>query len=134
MKIISEKIFTLKDLEVYKLSRELSKIAWGIYQELDWQIKKIIGDQFIEATDSVGSNIAEGYGRFHYLDRVKFLYNSRGSLLESRHFFELLKERKLIKNQDLQKKYLEIYIQLRPKLNGLIESIYKNKSPITNNK
>lgn len=116
-----EKVFILENLDVYKLSRELSFVAWKIYQELDWQIRKIIGDQFIEATDSVGGNIAEGYGRFHYLDRIKFLYNARGSLLESRHFFELLRERKLIKNLDLEKEYLKIYGKLRPKLNGLIE-------------
>lgn len=127
-----EKVFILEDLEVYRLSRELSAVAWKIYLELEWQIKKIIGDQFIEATDSVGGNISEGYGRFHYLDRIKFFYNARGSLLESRHFFELLRERKLIKNLDLEKEYLNIYRKLRPKLNGLIESIYKNKTP--NNK
>jgi len=34
----------LKDLEVYKLARELSKIGWEIYQDLDWQDKKTMGD------------------------------------------------------------------------------------------
>jgi len=34
----------LKDLEVYKLSRELSKECWEIYEKYDWQIKKVIGD------------------------------------------------------------------------------------------
>ena len=46
----------LKDLVVYRLARELSKIAWGIYSKLSWQEKKIIGDQFIESIDSVGAN------------------------------------------------------------------------------
>lgn len=46
----------LKDLTVYKLARELSKIAWEIYSKLSWQEKKIIGDQFIESIDSVGAN------------------------------------------------------------------------------
>ena len=27
----------LKDLEVYRLARELSKIGWEIYQKLSWQ-------------------------------------------------------------------------------------------------
>ena len=85
----------LNDLEVYKLARELSKIGWEIYQNLNWQTKKIMGDQFIESTDSVGANIAEGYGRFHYLDKIKFYYNSRASLIEcNEHWIELLKERK----------------------------------------
>ncbi|MCL5667302.1 MAG: four helix bundle protein [Patescibacteria group bacterium] len=84
----------LKNLEVYQLSRELSKLAWKIYEPLDWHIKKINGDQFIESTDSTGANIAEGYGRFHYLDKIKFFYNCRGSLMEcAQHWIELLFEK-----------------------------------------
>jgi four helix bundle protein len=77
-----KKHILLNDLEIYKLARELSKIAWEIYNSFDWQTKKIMGDQFIEAADSVGANIAEGYGRFHYLERIKFCYNGRASLFE----------------------------------------------------
>ena len=70
------KYITLENLEAYKLSRKLSKISWNVYEKFDWRIKKIIGDQFIESTDSGGANIAEGYGRFHFLDKVKFYYNA----------------------------------------------------------
>jgi four helix bundle protein len=87
------KFIPLKDLVVYQLSRELSKIGWEIYESLDWRDKKIMGDQFIEATDSAGANIAEGYFRYHFLERIKFYYNSRGSLAEStEHWLKLLKE------------------------------------------
>jgi len=81
----------LKDLEVYRLARELSQTSWKVYESLNWQDKKIMGGQFIEAIDSVGANIAEGYGRYHYLDKIKFYYNSRASLLEAcQHWLELL--------------------------------------------
>jgi four helix bundle protein len=75
-----KKYIPLRDLEVYKLARELSKIGWEIYDSLDWQTKKIMGDQFIEAPASAAANIAEGYGRHHYLDKIKFFYNARASL------------------------------------------------------
>ena len=52
------KYIELKDLDVYKLARELSRIAWEIYSKFDWQTKKIIGDQFITAIYSVGANIS----------------------------------------------------------------------------
>jgi len=71
----------LNDLEIYNLAREISCDAWEIYKEMGWQTKRVIGDQFITAIDSTGANIAEGFGRFHYLDRNKFNYNARGSLL-----------------------------------------------------
>ena len=83
----------LEDLEVYKLSRELSRLGWSIYDRLEWQEKKIMGDQFITATDSFGANIAEGYGRFHYLDKIRFYYHSRGSLAEAIHWLEIMSER-----------------------------------------
>lgn len=123
-----KKIITLENLEIYQLAVKLSQTSWQIYLGLDWQIRKITGDQFIEATDSVGGNIAEGYGRFHYLDRIKFMYNARGSLLESRHWFERLKERSLIKGKKLIQDYLATYEKLRPKLNSFIDSLYESKN------
>ena len=119
---------SLEKLGVYRLARQLSKIAWQIYDKLDWRIQKIIGEQFVQSTDSVGANIAEGYGRFHYLDKVKFYYNARGSLLESRHWFDLLGEREFLKEKQ-KTDYLECYRQLRPSLNALINSVLKAKSP-----
>ena len=106
----------LKDLEVYQLARKFSRKAWTIYEGLSWKDQKIMGDQFIESADSVGSNIAEGYARYHYRDKVKFYYYSRGSLSEScNHWLELLYERERISHtsfediKDLQK---EIEIRL----------------------
>ncbi|MEK7597336.1 MAG: four helix bundle protein [Patescibacteria group bacterium] len=120
----------VKDLEIYKLARELSKLAWEIYNKFDWQTKKVIGDQFIEATDSVGANIVEGYSRYHYLDKIKFYYTSRASLSESKdHWLELLFERKII-DESNYKKFKEIGERLAVKLNNFIKSTYKAKEEI----
>lgn len=125
---MKKKYIPLKDLEVYNLARELSKIAWEIYQGLDWRDKKTMGDQFLEATDSTGANIAEGYGRFHYLDKIKFYYNSRGSLNECNdHWIELLYERNKVDNGKY-KRFKTIAEKLRIKLNNFITSIYKARN------
>jgi four helix bundle protein len=42
---------------------------------------------------SVSGNIAEAFGRFHYLDKSNFCFNARGSLEETRNY--------LIVSQDL---------------------------------
>lgn len=124
---IKRKYILLANLEVYKLARELSKIGWEIYEALDWRIKKITGDQFIESTDSVGANIAEGYGRFHYLEKIKFYYNSRASLMECNdHWLELLNERGKV-NKKLYMKYKDIAKELSIKLNNFISSTYKSR-------
>lgn len=84
---------TLNELEIYRVSRECSREAWNVYSTLRWEDKKTMGDQWISAIDSIGANIAEGFGRFHYLDRNRFNYNARGSLIEAIHWTELLTER-----------------------------------------
>ena len=108
-------------MEIYRLAKEISKDAWEIYRKMDWHTKKIIGDQYITSIDSIGANIAEGFGRFHYLDRNKFNYNSRGSLIESIHWLGLLKERNIIPI----KIYNDLNIKLRKlmiKLNNYIKT------------
>ena len=118
----------LKDLEIYTLARELSSIGWEIYESLNWQDKKIIGDQFIRAIDSVGANIAEGYSRYHYLDKIKFYYTSRASLAEScDHWLELLYERKKINSENYDR-IKGIRKDLSIKLNNFISSTYKLKN------
>lgn len=117
----------LKDLEAYKLAREYSQHAWTIYEILDWMKKKIFGDQMVRSIDSVGANIAEGYGRYHYLDKIKFYYNARGSLLEAQHWIDLINERRIIAQE--RHKYLTSLNQsILLKINGLIKSQYIRKS------
>ncbi len=118
----------LQKLEVYQLARELSKKAWVIYTKMSWQEKKIIGDQFISSTDSIGANIAEGYGRYHYLDRVRFLYNARGSMLEAiNHWLELQVERNKISQPEFDEiKFIADKLSI--KLNNFIRSIYESKN------
>lgn len=127
-----KKYILLKNLDVYMLARNLSKIGWEIYKRLDWRDKKTMGDQFIESIDSVGANIAEGYNRFHFLDKIKFYYNSRASLSESvDHWLELLYERDKIKKEEYEQ-FKEISEKLAFKLNNFINSTYKSKSNLAN--
>jgi four helix bundle protein len=110
----------LKDLEVYKLSRKLSTIAWGIFCRMDFMDKKHIGDQFLRSVDSVGANIAEGYGRYHYLDKVRFYYNSRASHYEAfTHWLELMLEREKVSKSEFDS-ISGTALKLQVKLNNFI--------------
>ena len=117
----------LKDLKIYQKALIISNKSWEIYKNFTWQVKKTIGDQFITAIDSTGANIAEGYGRFHYLDRIKFYYNSRGSLLESLHWLELLVSRDLITKNDYNS-ITALLEDLNLLLNAFIKSNYQSKN------
>jgi four helix bundle protein len=117
----------IKELNVYQLARKLSAIAWAIYTKMTFEEKKIMGDQFIRATDSVGANIAEGYSRFHYLDKVKFYYYARASQSEAtEHWLDLLHERGLI-IQEVYNEFNAISKDLQLKLNNFIKTTRDEK-------
>ena len=116
----------LQELLPYKAALQLSSDSWIIYSRLDWQHRKIIGDQFITAVDSVGANIAEGYGRYHYLDRIKFYYNSRGSLLEVKHWLHLLDQRVIITKEEYTTLAM-LLEKLHYQLNTFIKACYPKK-------
>jgi four helix bundle protein len=118
---------TLKDLKVYQLSRKLSSIAWNIYSQMSFEDKKIMGDQFIRSTDSIGANIAEGYSRFHYLDKVRFYYNARASQSEATdHWLDLLFERNKIP-KDIFDEFALISKDLQIRLNNFIKTTKDEK-------
>jgi len=122
-----QRYIPLKELVVYQISRELSRAAWDIYATMNYEQKKIMGDQFIRATDSVGANIVEGYGRFHYLDQVRFYYIARASLQEAFfHWLELMYEREWI-SEDIYNPLSERATQLQVKLNNFITTTKKQK-------
>ena len=109
----------LGELQVYQITLELSDQAWIIYQNLPKQFQFDIGSQFLRAVDSIGANIAEGYGRYHYKDSMTFYYNARGSLWESKHWLLLLKKRDFIEQEAFHDFLIKIE-SLGKKLNNFI--------------
>jgi len=84
---------TIKELKVYFVAVQLSDLAWDIFKLIPKQFQYSAGDQFIRASDSVAANISEGYGRFSYKERLHYTRIARGSLYESRHWFEVICKR-----------------------------------------
>ena len=112
----------LGKLDIYKLALKLSDKIWQIYINLANDLKYNIGNQVIRSIDSIGANIAEGYGRFYYKDSIKFYYNARGSLWESKHWIYLLYKRDLVDKKEYEEIIKDLEI-LGKKLNGFIRSI-----------
>jgi four helix bundle protein len=76
-------IRSFEDLECWRAGRDLRLfIAKQIVPALPKDEKYRLGDQLLRAARSITANIAEGYGRFHYLDNSKFCSNARGSCYE----------------------------------------------------
>lgn len=75
-------ISTFEDLETYQVAREFRKAMYGVARQLPESEKYGLVNQIRRASVSVTNNIAEGHGRFHYLDQIRFTLQSRGSLEE----------------------------------------------------
>src|SRR4051794_36256350 len=73
---------TFEDLEVYQRAREFRKAMYGVNRRLPDYEKFDLGSQIRRAAVSLTNNIAEGHGRYHYLEQIKFCLNARGSLEE----------------------------------------------------
>ena len=73
---------SFEELEVYKAAREFRKKMYGVAKRLPEIEKYGLAGQIRRAAVSVTNNIAEGHGRYHYLDNIRFLLQSRGSLAE----------------------------------------------------
>jgi four helix bundle protein len=73
---------TFEDLEVYQVAREFRKAMYAVNRRLPAVEKFELGSQIRRAAVSLTNNIAEGHGRYHYLDQIKFTLQARGSLQE----------------------------------------------------
>lgn len=91
-----KKYLSLEDSTAYQIASKLSDYVWPLVIKWDWFSKRTLGSQFVEATDSIAGNIAEGWGRFHKKDKQKFYYNARGSAYEAAHWVKKARERKLL--------------------------------------
>ena len=71
------------DLEVWKKSRILRNSISELTKSFPSDEKYRLTDQVIRSSRSIGNNIAEGHGRYHYADAAKFLINARVSAAET---------------------------------------------------
>ncbi|MCK4473097.1 MAG: four helix bundle protein [Anaerolineae bacterium] len=72
-----------EDLDCYQLALLVLKEAYKVANHLPAVERYNLADQMRRASVSVTLNIAEGYGRYHYLDKLRFFYIARGSLDET---------------------------------------------------
>ena len=121
--------YNLEDLEVYQLAETFSDEIWTLVMNWDYFAKDTVGKQIVRSSDSIGANIAEGYGRYHYKENRNFCYFSRGSIIETKGWLKKSKNRQLI-SDDQFNILLEKLQTIHLKLNAYPKFIGKSKSAI----
>jgi four helix bundle protein len=106
-----------KELVVYRqavaLADDLRQATLGWNSFDAWSL----GIQLVRASDSIGANIAEAYGRRGDPDQRRLLYVARGSAYEAEHWIDRAHARSLL-SAGFEPRITEV-IRL---MNGLIRS------------
>jgi four helix bundle protein len=121
---VKETIKSFEDLEVWQKGKELVLAVYGITRDFPNDETYGLAAQVKRAALSVPANIAEGFGRYHYMDKAKFYHNSRGSLYELKSHLLLAKELGLGNGGDYTKA-METIERLSVQLNNLITATRK---------
>ena len=77
-----EKKYEYKNLDVYKESKNLVKMVYGLIEKFPKVETYALCDQLRRSVISVPSNIAEGSGRMSAKDQAHFFEMAFGSLME----------------------------------------------------
>lgn len=106
-------------MEVWQIGKEMTIDIYNITGKFPKEETYGITSQIRRSSLSVPANIAEGFGRFHFMDKAKFYLNARGSLYELKSHLMIAEELGFIETKldDIFKK-VEV---LSLKLNNLID-------------
>ncbi len=80
------------NLETWQKGHNLVLEVYGVTKNFPKDELYGIVSQLRRAATSVTANIAEGFARYHYKDKAKFYYQSRGSNAEVQNFIILAKD------------------------------------------
>jgi four helix bundle protein len=122
------KITKFSDLNVWQEAHELVDLIYKLTNKFPASEIYGLTSQLRRAVISITANIAEGFSRYHYKDRLRFYYDARGSLSEVQS--ELLDAQKvgLLTKELLEKAWIQTE-RVHLLLGGLIrktDSLSKN--------
>ncbi len=81
------KITRFEDLKVWQLANELSLDVAKVAKSFPKDEKYDLSDQMRRSARSIPSDISEGFGRFHFKDKLTFYERARASMGELRNHF-----------------------------------------------
>ncbi len=98
----NRKITSFTDLIVWRKGHELVVMVYNITKNFPKKETYSIIDQMRRAAASITANIAEGFGRHSYKEKVQFYYLSKGSLLELENFILIAKDVGYLSDEDFK--------------------------------
>ncbi len=122
--IMNNKIKSFTDLDAWKEAHKLAIIIYKIVKQFPKEEIFGLTMQLRRAVVSITSNIAEGFARKSYLEKIQFYFMALGSLTEVQNQLLLSKDVNYI-NRDVFDRIARQTVIVSKLLNGLIK---KSKS------
>ena len=119
MEIENKKIRDFTDLKVWQEGHKLVLLVYKTTRGFPREETYSLIDQMRRAVSSITSNVAEGFGRQTYKEKIQFYYIAQGSLTELKNQLFISKDIGYVENED----FLRLESQLRSThqlLQGLI--------------
>ncbi|MBU1663342.1 four helix bundle protein [Patescibacteria group bacterium] len=97
-----EKIRSFTDLKVWQQGHGLAIFVYNLTKKFPKQEIYCLVSQMRRAAISITSNIAEGFGRRGYKEKIQFYYLAQGSLIELKNQILLAKDLGYVDGKDFQ--------------------------------
>lgn len=117
---------SLEDLKVIQSAESIADAIWRHVVPWDAFARDALGSQLVRATDSIGANIAESFGRFNFGEKIQFLYYARGSLFETKYWLNRAAHRSLLKD-DVVQSYSNALTYLARQINRFASNLKMQK-------
>ena len=118
--MINEKIQTFTDLRVWDKGHQLVLMIYQGTKNFPKEETYALIDQMRSSAASITANIAEGFGRQTYKEKLQFYYMAQGSPSELKNFIIIAKDvgyisqdyfKELIEQADITHQILQGFIQ-----------------------
>jgi len=96
----NEKIYSFTDLEVWQEGHKLVLMVYKITKNFPKEELFSLTNQLRRAVVSITSNIAEGFSRQGYKEKLQFYYMALGSLTEVKNQLLIAKDLKYLTRKD----------------------------------
>lgn len=98
----NRKIKTFTDLKVWREGHNLVILVYRITKKFPKEEPYSLIDQMRRSVSSVTSNVAEGFGRQGYKEKIQFYYLAQGSLAELKNQILIAKDIGYLDKEDMK--------------------------------
>ncbi len=120
--ISGKTVVNFYDLDTWQKAHGLALKIYQITKDFPSDERYGMTNQLRRASSSITANIAEGFSRYHFKDKIRFYHQARGSVSEVQSFLLLARDLQYINHVSCDNLMTEAH-EVARLINGMIRSI-----------